>query len=437
MSVSPMIEAITSAGAMIEEQSLDLLRELIAAGKAGWEAVDQVIEREMWATGCVVERLDYEPADVPLVDEFAAEQVASSSTERCLIGHVPGRGDGRALLLFAHPDIEPYNETPAWRTDPFDPVVQDGRLHGWGVADDLAGIAMLVLGLRLVREAGFRPIGDLYLISAPSKKHRRGIAAALHQDTGADAAVYLHPAESGRGLDEIKAYAPGQLEFMITVQGREPDTAEPAHTAFAHRAINPFDKMMPIARALQDLDGERGRRVRHPTIENAIGRSTNLMLSQCAFGSKGISSRIATTCRLGGAMSLVPGENLDDVMNAVETAIDTVARSDDWLRANPPVIAWLSGVSAAETNENSALYQLVADRLRQLGATPTVNPLHTSSDIRNPIVQKGMPTVGFGPLCGGLTMAGNANEWVDIADLHRSIYATALIIADWCGVSPD
>ncbi|MGI9494174.1 MAG: M20/M25/M40 family metallo-hydrolase, partial [Geminicoccaceae bacterium] len=385
--------------------------------------------------GCEVERLDYQPADVPLVDEFAAEQIASPSKERCLIGRVAGQGDGRSLLLFAHPDIEPFTEEPAWRTDPFEPTLQEGRLYGWGVADDLAGITMLVQSLRLLNEAGVRPIGHVLLVSAPSKKHRRGIAAALHHGLSADAAVYLHPAESGRGLDEIKAYAPGQLEFMITIQGREPDTAEPAHTAFAHRAVNPIDKIMLIAKALQALDQERGRKVCHPTIDKAIDRSTNLMLSHCAYGSKAALSRMAPSCQLGGAMSLIPEEKLDDVMKTVEETIAAAARGDDWLCANPPTIEWLSGVSAAETEEQSALYQRVAGTLRQLGAKPRVNPLHTSSDIRNPIVQKTMPTVGFGPLCGGLTMAGNANEWVDVADFHRSVLATSLMIADWCGAT--
>ena len=136
-------------------------------------------------------------------------------------------------------------------------------------------------------------------------------------------------------------------------------------------------------------------------------------------------------------MSLIPGERLDDVIKTVEETIDVAVDQDGWLRDNPPIITWLSGVSAAETDETSALYQSAAGTLRCLGATPIVNPLHTSSDIRNPIVQKDMPTVGFGPLCGGLTMAGNANEWVDVADFHRSIVATSLMIADWCGVTKD
>ena len=435
MQATDRFDKIAQVSAAFERQNLDLLRELIIAGKEGPQAIDRVIEAAMEDAGCAVERLDYHPADVPLVDEFAAEQVTSTSTEQCLIGRVAGQTEGRSLLLFAHPDIEPFTEEPAWQTDPFEPTIQGGRLHGWGVADDLAGIAMLIQGLRLLLAAGFRPMGDLLLVSAPSKQHRRGIAAALHGGFGADAAVYLHPAESGRGLDDIKAYAPGQLEFMMTFQGQEPDTAEPAHTAFAHRAINPFDKMMQVARALQDLDRERGRSTRHPVIDGAIGRSTNLMLSHCAFGAETALSRIVPTCRLGGAMSLVPGERLDDVKRAVEQAVDSAARRDEWLHDNPPAIEWLSGVIAAETGEGSALYQLVAGTLRRLGATPQANPLHTSSDIRNPIVQKSMPTIGFGPLCGGLTMAGNADEWVDVADFHRSIRATSLIIAEWCGVT--
>jgi acetylornithine deacetylase len=385
--------------------------------------------------GCAVERFDYDPKAVPLIDEFAAGPVVSGSTETCLVGRLAGRGEGRSLLLFAHPDPEPPEPQPGWRSDPFQPTLVDGHLHGWGVADDLTGIAMLLQGVHLLRAAGLRPRGDLLLVAAPSKQHRRGIAAALHRGVSADAAIYLHPAESGRGLDEIKAYAPGQLEFVITVEGQGPDTAEPAHTAFAHRAVNPFDKAMLIAAALKDVDEDRGRRVCHPVIDDAIGRSTNLMLSFCDFGLADKLSRIAPACRLGGAMTLVPGESLEDVMAGVEEAVHAVARRDGWLCDNPPIIEWLSGVSAAETKRTSDLYQLAAGILKRLGASPKINPLHTSSDIRNPIVQGDMPTIGFGPLCGGLTMAGETDEWVEVADYHRAITATASMIAEWSGVT--
>ncbi len=425
--------ALARASEALEQESLGLLESLIVAAERGADAVEAILHRALRDAECDTSTLEYDPRAVPLIDEFAATEVGASRGERCLIGRVEGAAGGRSLILFAHPDTEAFQREPAWRTDPFVPSRRDGRLHGWGVADDLAGVAMLVQAIRVLREAGLCPGGDVVLVSAPSKKHRRGIAAALHHGLAADAAVYLHPAESGRGLDEIKAFAPGQLEFQITVSGRPPDTSEPAHTAFAHTAVNPFDQALTIVAALRRLDDERGAGTTHPRLQEAIGRSANLMLSHCAFGAGRVLSRMPETCQIGGAMTLVPGEGLEAVREQFEAAIDAAARQDPWLAHNPPRINWLAGVTAAETPEDSPIYRTVDKALRRFGADPRVNPLHTSSDIRNPIVQKGIPTVGFGPLCGGLAMSGLTDEWVDIGSLVKAIAVTAEIIVAWSG----
>ena len=58
--------------------------------------------------------------------------------------------------------------------------------------------------------------------------------------------------------------------------------------------------------------------------------------------------------------------------------------------------------------------------------------MHTSSDIRNPIVQKGIPTIGFGPKCGDLTMCNEVNEWVDLDDYFRTLSITSEIVTKFC-----
>jgi acetylornithine deacetylase len=58
--------------------------------------------------------------------------------------------------------------------------------------------------------------------------------------------------------------------------------------------------------------------------------------------------------------------------------------------------------------------------------------LHTSSDIRNPIVQKGIPTLGFGPICGNLTMSNETNEWLDLEDYFKALCITAEIVTTYC-----
>ena len=83
---------------------------------------------------------------------------------------------------------------------------------------------------------------------------------------------------------------------------------------------------------------------------------------------------------------------------------------------------------------DNPLYRLVADAIVAVtGQLPHVNPLHTASDIRNPIVQAGIPTVGLGPLGGNLTQNGLTDEWVDLEDYRRAVEVAAAIIDGWCG----
>ncbi len=220
----PHEDRIAAAASASEAASLDLLTRLIEAGRGGRETIDGLIAEEFAALGVETETYDYDPAEVPLVVEFAAATPGGAEQARCLIGRTGGEAprDGRSLILFLHPDSEPFGTDPAWTSDPFRAELRDGRITGWGVADDLAGIAIMLQSCAVLKGAGLALCGRLALVSAPSKSHRRGIAAALHRGLDADAAIYLHPAESGKGLDEIKAFAPGQIEFAVTIEGRLP-----------------------------------------------------------------------------------------------------------------------------------------------------------------------------------------------------------------------
>ena len=95
--------------------------------------------------------MTYSPAAVPMTAEFAKAEVASAAPETVTIGRLKGTGGGRRLILFAHPDTEPFRPEPAWQSEPFTPTHRDGRLHGWGVADDLAGIAMLAAAAAMLQ----------------------------------------------------------------------------------------------------------------------------------------------------------------------------------------------------------------------------------------------------------------------------------------------
>jgi len=422
------------AGAETTEDSAatTLLRDLVAAQREGEAAVQEVIRARLEAAGCRIETVDYDPGIVPVRGEFAADTARDSGERRAIVGELPGDPEKPSILIFAHPDGEPVEGTDRWHHDPFTGEVEGGRFYGWGVADDLAGCAAAVLALESLARAP-QQMGRAVFASTPSKRYARGVAALLHDGLSADASLYLHPAESGLGMREIKAVASGQLEFVITVTGRAPETTEPSHTAFSHLGINPLDKAIAIRDALMALAEDRAKRIRHPMIEAEVGRATNLHISRMRCGEMRKLARIVESCEMGGAISFPPGETMDEVRAEVEACIDTAAKADPWLSENPPTIVWRTGVTGAEIPDTHPLYLAArAAIIKETGDTPKVNPMHTSSDIRNPMIEAGIPCIGLGCLAGDLSQNDRHDEWVDLQDFHRMVAVTTRVVREWC-----
>jgi acetylornithine deacetylase len=416
------------------ESAIAFLSHMVHAARRGESAVQQQFAARGAACGCAVETVRYLPGAVTMRHEFADPAAMDSGERAAVLLRRAGQGGGRSLILFAHPDSESVAEPHGWTHDPFAGVIDAGRLYGWGIADDLAGVACMAEAIDVVAATGLSLAGDVTLASTPSKRHARGVCALLHSGVSADAAVYLHPAESGRGMREIKALASGQVEFTITVAGLPPPTTEPLQTAFAHQAVNPIEKMLVVIDALRDLDAQRAATIHHPALSEAVGRSTNLMLSHISCGDPSRLSQLAAHCVLGGALAFPPQETLDAVQAQIAQAVADAAAADPWLARHPPAIVWRSGVTGAELPAAHPLYAAAAAAIEATtGDRPLVNALHTGSDIRHPMVQSGIPTIGLGPLGGSLTQNGLTDEWVDVEDYLRSVAVVAALIVGWCG----
>jgi acetylornithine deacetylase len=413
------------------ERSVRRLQELVRVARAGEAATQALVAAALDDAGCRVETFRYAPRDLALAHQFVRD--GEEAGERTAVVGCLGDAHAVRLLLFAHPDVEPVAGTERWRHPPFAGVIEDGRVRGWGVADDLAGVAIMVGALDALRDAGLTPRGGLIAASSPSKRDARGIVAVLGRGHRADAAVYLHPAESGHGLAEIKAATPGLLRFRVTVRGRPADTREPEQTPFAHRAVDPIEKVAVLAIALRACADRRAARVRHPAIEAAIGRATNLQLAYVHAGAPDRLGRASDTCVLAGSITFPPGESMESVQAEVAETLGAAAAGDPWLRGDPPTLDWLFGAAGAEVGRDHPLYRDLRGTIGAVtGREPVLNALHASSDIGHPILHAGIPTVGFGPRAGDLSQAGGHDEWVDVAEYLQAIAVTARLVADWC-----
>ena len=59
-----------------------------------------------------------------------------------------GDPDAPTVLVYGHHDVQPAAREDGWHTDPFDPVVKDGRLYARGAADDKGQVLFHTLGVR-------------------------------------------------------------------------------------------------------------------------------------------------------------------------------------------------------------------------------------------------------------------------------------------------
>jgi acetylornithine deacetylase/succinyl-diaminopimelate desuccinylase-like protein len=410
----------------------DFLRELIQTAQKGEVILQDMVAQKFRSLGCAVEVLAISPSELKLKNEFSTSESSGSEKRTSVVGVWKGTGGGKSLLLFAHPDGEPLPKT-AFKYPVHGGMTEDGKIFGWGVSDDLAGVAIMAAAVEKLQATGFKPQGDVILCSTPAKRGAQGVIALLEKGYLADGALYLHPAESGAGLREVKAIASGMLTFRVSVSGKQPETSEPGKTAFAHLGVSALDRALIIVRALKELDEERGRRVNHQALDKAVGRSTNLLIAYLQAGSQGQLTRFPVECVLEASLTFPPNEYLPDVQKEVQTVIRKAAADDPWLRENAPRVEWIFGTQGVEVQEDHPLFQAVSQSIQAVtGEAPFVNPLHSASDIRNPILFSHIPCVGIGPLAGTLAHDGFSDPWVDVGDYLRAVEVTARIIREWC-----
>ncbi len=201
----------------------------------------------MGAAGLEVDAWDIDLAALAEHPHYAAEIDRAEALG--VVGTLPGRGDGRSLILNGHVDVVPPGEEGAWRHPPFDAVVEGGRLYGRGSLDMKGALVAGLHALAAVRAAGVRLAGDVHLMSVIGEEDGgTGTLASVLRGYRADGAVVMEPTD----LTVAPAQA-GVLNFRIRVPGLA------AHGAVREEGVSALEKLFPVHAALRALEEERNR----------------------------------------------------------------------------------------------------------------------------------------------------------------------------------
>lgn len=344
-----------------------------------------------------------------------------------VVGVKRGAGErpGSSLMLHAHIDsAEPCEITPDTRTETI-----DGRLYGLGVADDKCGVAIMVLAAESVLKFVPELSGKLTLMSTIGKRGAVGTLTACRRGYGGDGAVYIHPAETGHGLHEIKSYSMGVVEIKVTVKGRQGRF----HDEIDNSEVNAIECGCRVIQAVREWDTQRREKHLFSPGEGSFAGlpCTKADIIGCSFGDRILEDvlRFEFTVQVNFGTD----ETFTSVMEDLRVWLSNEFSDDPWLSENPPELSLgARKATPVKVNSDEKIIRLLEKNITEVkGFDDFIYQYHGASDIRMPIIYGNTPTVGIGTLCGGLR-AGIEKEWVDIEDFIAGIKVVSGLILDWC-----
>lgn len=311
-----------------------------------------------------------------------------------LIAHLPGTEAGH-IVLSAHMDtVEPCKGV--------EPIVADGVVRSAGDtilgADDKAGVAAILEGVRSVIEAG-RPRPDItVLLTTCEELHLLGSSALGADELPKDAPCYVFDADGAPGT--IITGAPCHYALRATFQGRA-----------SHAGVVPEAGISAICMAAAAIEAMPLGRLDQATTANIGiiqgGRETNI---------------VPDACVLTGECRSLYADRIEAQRDAMTAALEEAAA-----RFGGSVdIEWEKSYDAVLYDEDDPLVQAVVRAAHAVGLEPRFHHSGGGADA-NVLAACGVRPL---TLSVGMTNFHALDEYIAVIDLEDSARLIEALIAE-------
>ncbi|HHJ05919.1 MAG TPA: YgeY family selenium metabolism-linked hydrolase, partial [Anaerolineae bacterium] len=335
-----------------------------------------------------------------------------------VIGKI-GSGQGPVLLYYTHLDTVGIGDIGAWQQDPLLAVIENGVLYGRGAADPKGGLASLVYGANLLKEANTPLNGTLYVVGGVQGEPSEGVAIQyLIEEDGLQPDWVVLGAPTGLKINRGQR---GRVQMEVTVQGKACHAATPQQGVNAiYGAARIIFSLELMASTLGDdtLLGPGTLAVTH--IEN-IERTKNVIPDRCTFI---IDRRLTLGETEAHALAEVQG------LIAKEGVAGQVAVSQfKSVSYTGKIYPQKKSYPAWVTPEKDPLIKKASKSAQKItGYKPPLGRWNLSTAGVYTMGYAGIPTIGFGP--GEERYAHTANEHVKLQDCFMAARVYAQIAAD-------
>ncbi len=276
--------------------------------------------------------------------------------EHSLLLHWRGRTDADPLVLMAHLDVVPIDESAPWQHPPFGAEIHDGAIWGRGTLDDKGSLVAICAAVERLLTQEFVPGRDVWLsfgareeVSGPDARaavevlRGRGVRPWFVLDEGGAIAHQAFPGVQPP-LGVVGVTEKGTTTIELRAEGRGGHSSTPAPggpTARIARAVVRLEKR-PFAPSLPEPTIELFRRIAphaplalRPLFANARRLQPVLKRALLAAGAEPASlvrTTMAVTTLSGSPAHNVIASSATAAVNLRILAGDTVASATEHVR---------------------------------------------------------------------------------------------------------
>ena len=347
------------------------------------------------------------------------QTVASAETRPNLVGEIRGGSNDRVLLLNGHVDTKPTGETSEWATNPYDPVLRDGRLYGLGATDMKGAVAAMVYAGAALSQLD-APIGTLKVALTADEEAGSRFGARFvsrREEFAADAALVGEPTGTESSWAYLAVASRGLSCFVIRVQGTQMHSSLSDQVPSINASVKLAGVLSEMAREFKPSQPHDEDIPAHATVNLGVTLSGGVYFGvypgQAEFGID---------------IRTLPGMSLSGLQADLEAFLTRLRRDDPELAVTAEPVAgleWMPPCSIDPAHPLVSAAQAAAREVLGRGVPLGTMPAFTDG---SHWAEAGIPCIpAFGP--GSLLVAHRPNESIAVEDivLASRIYAlTAL-----------
>ncbi len=329
-----------------------------------------------------------------------------------VIGIIEGKEKGKTLLFEGHTDVVTAGDLDEWHYDPFEAVIEKGKIYARGACDTKGNVAAAIFAVKAILESKAEFMGRIILcIPVDEEGMMIGIKSFIKNGWAdhVDAAVICEPEENQLCINQK-----GAMRVIIRTFGKM------AHGAMPLSGINPNWRMAKIICELEKLEtAEKDRLGKHHYLGYPSITPTILMAPSKGEAQINV---IPKECYTTLDIRTVPGQNHNTLKEQIQGILDKLGKEDKDFKAEMEVIEerpW------TETAPEEPVVRSMAEAYTEItGKEPVYNGVPGATDGTFLHSLRGIPVITTG--AGDRLIPHQADEYVEIDELIETTKLYAL-----------